>query len=139
MGNEEKFKLMVKMEISFDKQRVSDLLCSALEGGSNYWYMIESFIKPTKVEQVAMPGETFRHLDYPLSEGGALMVSDRNGAPAEEDMKTTRLDWPKLLEGLVLMAEKYPRHFGDWMAENDDADTGDVFLQLCVLGEVVYG
>jgi hypothetical protein len=23
--------------------------------------------------------------------------------------------------------------------ENDDADTGDVFLQLCLFGEVVYG
>jgi hypothetical protein len=40
---------------------------------------------------------------------------------------------------LALMAEKEPRHFGDFMGENDDATTSDVFLQLCLFGEVVYG
>jgi hypothetical protein len=44
-----------------------------------------------------------------------------------------------LAKGLQTMAEKYPRHFADFVAENDDADTGDVFLQCVVLGDVVYG
>ena len=127
-----------KVEIEVSKERVGDLLCSAFEGGSNYWYMIEEFIKPPVVVQHTGLGEVFRHLDYPLSEGGALMVSDSKAANPGE-AKTTRLDWPRLLEGLKIMAEKYPRHYGDWLAENDDADTGDVFLQCCVLGDVVYG
>jgi len=34
----------VKHEISLE--RISSLLCSAFEGGSNYWYQIDKFIKP---------------------------------------------------------------------------------------------
>ena len=45
----------------------------------------------------------------------------------------------ELQQGLQRMARKYPRHFADFMAENDDAITGDVFLQCVVLGEVIYG
>jgi hypothetical protein len=37
------------------------------------------------------------------------------------------------------MADKYPRHIADILSENDDATTGDVFLQLCLFGDVVYG
>jgi hypothetical protein len=49
------------------------------------------------------------------------------------------LDRVAILEGLRIMAEKEPRHFADFMTENDDADTGDVFLQCCLYGEVIYG
>lgn len=41
--------------------------------------------------------------------------------------------------GLQVMAEKYPRHFGNLISDNDDAETGDVLLQCSVLGEIVYG
>jgi len=37
------------------------------------------------------------------------------------------------------MAEKYPRHFANFAQEAEDAETGDVFIQCCVLGEIVYG
>jgi hypothetical protein len=37
------------------------------------------------------------------------------------------------------MAADYPRHFADLVNENDDADTGDAFVQCCVFGEVIYG
>jgi hypothetical protein len=40
---------------------------------------------------------------------------------------------------LRLMAEKEPRHFADFMQENDDAVTGDVFLQCVLLKAVIYG
>ena len=45
----------------------------------------------------------------------------------------------EILRGLEVMADKYPNHFGDAIAGNDDATTGDVFLQCCVFGDVLYG
>lgn len=57
--------------------------------------------------------------------------------PHEDD--TCFLTDVELQQGLQRMARKYPRHFADFMAENDDAITGDVFLQCVVLGEVIYG
>jgi len=37
------------------------------------------------------------------------------------------------------MGEKYDWHLKNFIEENDDAETADVFLQCCVLGDIVYG
>ena len=47
------------------------------------------------------------------------------------------LDRDKIKAGLALLAET--RHWDDFMCENEDGTTGDVFLQLCLFGEVVFG
>lgn len=41
-------------------------------------------------------------------------------------------------KGLKLMQEQYPRHYADLVEEEDDAITGDVWLQLTVFGELIY-
>jgi|SRR5882672_2893936 len=117
------------------KERMSDLLCNALEGGSNYWYRIEKFVEPPSLTFRSDPKTIFTHLDYPMNDGGALEISSLEEPEREHVMLT--LD--KLRKGLTLMAEKYPHHWTDFLKENDDATTGDVFLQLAVFGELVYG
>lgn len=121
-------------------ERVSDLICSALEGGSNYWYMIEKKIEPTAwtfdSEKVSP-----RHYigDYPLNPGGKLIFSVRE--PENDDEKAARheLTWETIASGLNVMARDYGETFGNFMSENDDAETGDVFLQCCLFQEVKYG
>lgn len=129
----------IALPLALPLSRVSDLLSSAFEGGSNYWYTIDEFIKPKGAprtwKQRAYPDEVFRHLDYPLNKGGALLIEDKESGVSDHH----RLDLPAIEKGLEVFATKYPRHFGDWLAENDDATTGDVFLQCCLFGEVVYG
>ena len=49
------------------------------------------------------------------------------------------LNREKVESGLRLLLTEEPEHYQDWRAENYDAITADVFLQLCLLGEVVYG
>jgi hypothetical protein len=128
------------INIDFSLERVSDLLCSAFEGGSNYWYMIEKFIKPPVVKGYTGLPDVYRHLDYPLSPGGALIVSDAVGSGCDgTSAKRARLNLKSIRRGLSVMAEKYPQHFAAWREENDDAETGDVFLQCCLFNEVVYG
>ena len=71
--------LTVTLPVQVSKQRLADLLCCALEGGSNYWYRIEKFGAPDAENLFhSMEDGTFRYLDYPLSEGGFIMVSDYN-------------------------------------------------------------
>ena len=41
----------------------------------------------------------------------------------------------KDMKGKVVPA----RHFKDLATDNEDAETADVFLQLAVMGEIVYG
>lgn len=128
----------VKLDIELHK--ISCLLCNALEGGSNYWYTIKEFIKPTIEPIVAYSSfgdedpEIFPHLDYPLNEGGALIIVDN-----EDDEKEYRLDLEAIKKGIQIMSEKYPWHFSNFINETDDADTGDTFLQCCLFGEAIYG
>lgn len=123
----------VKHDISLDT--ISGLLSSAFEGGSNYWYTITEFGEPTKVEfrtaisdsDKASTEIVYRHIDYPLNPDGFLMIGDLE----DEERKPLKLNLVSIQAGLTIMAEKYPDHFADIIKENDDATTGDVFLQCC--------
>jgi hypothetical protein len=116
-------------------KRVQGVLCTAFEGGSNYWYCITEFVKPPKLTISFFENEVTRHLDYPVNQGGALLIRDHNDA----ESKTYRLDRAAICKGLRIMAEKYPRHYCDIRTDNDDATTGDVMLQCCLFGEIVFG
>lgn len=111
-------------------QRIKDLLCCAIEGGSNYW--CETMDRKGGITQK----QAEYRQDVPFVEGGWLEV-----VPYEDDGKGKkfRLDLDTIKKGLTIFAEKYPRHFGDFVQENDDAETGDVFLQCCCFGEAIYG
>ena len=107
-------------------ERIKDLLCNAIEGGSNYWCNTMDRMGGITREQA-----TYRQ-DVPFVEGGWLDVRDDDGGKH-------RLDLDAIKKGLNVFAEKCPRHFADFIAENDDAETGDCFLQCILFGEVIYG
>ena len=69
----------------------------------------------------------------PTVPGGAVSLYD-----AEQEQRHV-LDLPKLKRGLRTMIQKYPKHWAMFVDENYDANTGDVFLQCAVFGEVIYG
>jgi len=128
--------LKIKTTVDVPISRVQDMLCCAFEGGSNYWYTIEKFHEPREFpNQFDKPfnggkPEIFRHIDFPTNPGGYLIVSDAQD-PASDEPRKEKLDLEACERGLQVMAEKYPRHFSNMMTENDDAETGDVFLQCC--------
>lgn len=136
----------IKTTRTITREQVSNLLCSAFEGGSNYWYRIEFFHAPDKYEfnagaDLNKPAGYFKQLDYPLNPGGFLVVSDYHAITGRDVPTKRRLSLHSIQRGLELMAasKEYAHHWRDFIAENDDAITADVFLQLCLFGEVVYG
>jgi hypothetical protein len=112
------------MRISFDvdEKRVTSLFCSAIEGGSNYWVKSVS----------AMPGSKGEFLSDQMIEGFNLTDGETG-----EVHYVSRKDIENALKLFAALEPK--RHFAAWLSENDDAETADVFLQLCVFGEVIYG
>lgn len=148
-------RMKVVSEISIE--RIANLLCSALEGGSNYWYQIVEIIPPagfnpqdsrTKLEFMSdtelakMMGrepKIYSHIDYPCNRGGALIIRDIEDTDIKQPGAPMRLDLEAMQRGLQLMVDKAPKHWGDFLSENDDATTADVFLQLCLFGDVIYG
>lgn len=132
--------ISVKIEHKVSLDKIANLICSAFEGGSNYWYEITEFVKPKTItfmvdQDIDPEAKPYAHIDYPLNEGGAVMVRDTE----DEDSEPKRLDLESIQKGLKIMAKKYPRHMNDLLNENDDAETGDVFLQCCLFGEVIFG
>ena len=118
--------ITVKTQVTVDDQRVKDLLCNALEGGSNYWYNIEGFINPNHITV------EHKHIDLPFIDGCGLVIDDGDG-------RKFTLNRHVMEKGLQVMGEKYPNHFNDFITENDDAETGDVFLQCCLFNDVIFG
>lgn len=120
-------------------QRISDLLCSAFEGGSNYWYEIKKFNRPPALTFRTDPDRIYRHLDYPLNPGGSLIIATNEGDEINGKKEWT-LDLESIKKGLEILQEKYPvNHWADFIGENDDANTGDAFLQCCCFGDIELG
>lgn len=129
--------ISVTINKEIDLQSISDLLCGAFEGGSNYWYQIDEFIKPSNFANSDEEEIEYRHLSYPINEGGALLIS----VPEDDDGKQYRLDLQSIQKGLKLWAasEQYGHHFTNFIEENHDAETSDVFLQFCLFGDCIFG
>ena len=127
---------MFKRINQLGKNAVSDLISSAFEGGSNYWASVVSTQAPTKItfrcELFASDAEPHRYYDWPLNEGGSVTI-DADGESEGE------LNLQSIEKGLELMAEKFPKRFVAICDDTYDAEDADVFLQLAILNEVVFG
>jgi hypothetical protein len=123
------------VQTSITAERLNDLLTCAFEGGSGYWVSISGVVDPSSWEAKFdnSPEDRPYPQDYPFNPGGAVILCD------DEEDKSYRLDTAALQRGLDTMAKDHPQHLADFLAENEDAETGDVFLQCCIFGEVVYG
>lgn len=121
----------IPVPVQITVERVKDLLCNAIEGGSNYWVDTLDRMGGITREQAE-----YRQ-DVPFVEGGWLELVE-----GEEDCgkgRKFRIDLEAIKKGLTVMAEKYPKAFADFINENDDAETGDIFLQCICFGEAIYG
>lgn len=127
---------MFTAQVNITDYTLFSLFASALEGGSNYWYMIQKSERSTKKDydgNIDYDGEAA----YPFK-GGALYIDDSQ-ADSPTMKKPKKITRASLQTGLGIMAREYPKHFADLIEDNEDCITGDVFLQCCVLGEVIYG
>lgn len=124
MGTEVKdINLLVPVQVPL--ARIDDLLVGAVEGGSNYW----AGFTLTQVQTACRKAS------------GTTYVGVRVTELRADGIEGSRriLNAQALTEGLSTMQSKYPRHFGNFLSEDDDAETSDVFVQCCLFGEIVYG
>lgn len=57
----------------------------------------------------------------------------------QEDGQKFWLTWAMILEGIRVFVQDFSNHYEDFLTENDDAVTADVWLQCVCFGDVVYG
>jgi hypothetical protein len=118
-------------------------LTAAFEGGmSNYW--ISSV---DRVDEDKLTGKPRYLQDWPFL-GGALLITvnedpGNTKRPPFRGTSTWRLDRKALIEGAKTMAAlkkgEGGHHWGNVVQDDGDAETGDVYLQCCLFGEIIFG
>jgi len=122
----------VKAKVRIPEQKINDMIVTAVEGGCRYW---ASFQFPKEWKKKYQ-----NYFEIPM-QGGEIEIFD-----VETDELLGLLNRATIQTGLQLMAnckdvkgKQFPaRHFKNLTTDNEDAETADVFLQLAVMGEIVY-
>lgn len=133
---------------SFGKEDIVNLFVTALEGGSNYWYKIKHLPKEIvyKINELGIP--TAEVIGQHILNGGYIQFYDVEEEDNEDDDYQQQysdkdllgtVDMDAILEGITLVKKDYPEVWENILDEQYDANDADVFLQLCVMGEVVFG
>lgn len=125
---------MIKIEMKVSEQQITDQLCNALEGGANYWYFLPDL---TMLDSNTKNWPLADRIMNVIKQGKSIPIYD-----IEECKENTRLGYLNLKgieKGLEIMSTEYPGIFEEIINENGDANTGDIFLQLSVMGKIVYG
>lgn len=147
--------MIMKIEVDIPEQRIADLMITAIEGNhmTRAWchgvYLRALYVDDNelltgenldaKVATLKPAGEPWYaapdvYKKSPYIE--VLEIIDESVEPEGDNIATHTLNFE---QGFRLMAEKVPHALSDFMQENEDAITADVFLQLASLGEVRYG
>lgn len=127
--------ITIKREMDYDS--FEDLIVTALEGGSNYWYMLDLEnsvgIRRSKDDQRPM---TMRI--------AAALYNDKSAAVIVLDTEDEEEVLGKLTYHSVRkVLENFPSDH-QWALDNVlngdyDANDADIVFQVLVMGEVVYG
>lgn len=121
----------IDMEIKLSTEDIDDIMCSALEGGINYW-----------CDSADVQGEYLaEYASEQISRGGQLILHD-----SEED-KNYILTKENFLRGIKMYAEKYQNNsIFDIVDEEIRIDCGkvdtkvaDCIIQYALFGDVIYG
>lgn len=124
----------MNVEVTITEEMIENIIVGALEGGSNYWYMLGEGIPPRDEEGTPMSVRISRKIvedpDFKLP---IYDAEDEDGDPIGH------LTQEGMLNAFKIVSEKYPWHYQNMMTECGDADTDDVFFQCAVLGDIVYG
>ena len=141
------------------KEDIIDLFVTALEGGSNYWYYMDlpdniksygQYISEAVGEYILQGGKIYFYdnelrseVMYNLRKGEYKIEGDIiDQKRFDEDIEETYLgyvDMDKILDAISLIKKEYPNIWENILLEQSDAGDADVFLQLSVMGEVVFG
>lgn len=105
-----------------EKQLIEDLLVTAFEGGSNYWYLADI-------------NNSLDNVYSYIIEGGSIKIYDVE----DPDTLLGSLDYQACKEALVQMKKEYVTEYANCISETYDALDADIFLQLAVMQDVIYG
>jgi hypothetical protein len=132
----------MKIKVEFSNEKITDLLITALEGGSNYWYWLND--------------EDIDNLRKLFKKGSSLSSAEKIGKAVLEKGCTVRVSDVETGEELGILSKDSIREgFSLMLKENDgsaqietmahilcddyDANDADIWFQTVIMKEIVYG
>lgn len=132
----------MKVNLEVNDDLIKDLIITALEGGSNYWYDLDK----EDLNKVKAHYHPEVRCNKPFAEMIAEKVIENKIKIAiydveseDEPEKLGILSFESIKTGLRLMLTHSPIQFGDIFSETYDVYTADTLLQYAVMGKIVYG
>lgn len=131
---------MFTLTKTLSRQTIEDVCVTAIEGGSNYWYLLSP--EAVRIIRSVVPKED----DPYLSTAFVKAVLDHNvGVPindVENEDDVIGLVSKATLGGRLQKlyeSDNYRWALEQEMKGEGDADTSDIIFQYMAMGEVVYG
>ncbi len=128
--------ITITTKVQITQDDFENIIVTALEGGSNYWYSLGEGIPPKDNKgtplAVRIAERIFNDSNYKLP---IHDIEDEEGEPLGY------LSQQSLLDAYGIISEKWPTHFHNMTSEDGDydAETADVFFQVAVMGDIVFG
>ena len=128
--------MKIQIEYTITEDMIENVIVSALEGGSNYWY----FVDVEDFEQ-DLPSKNGKALTERIAEAVFKNPSFKMPVYDVEDEEDVLgyLSQKNLRRGMELCAKDYPEVFKRLINDEIDAEDADVIFQLTVMGEITFG
>lgn len=131
--------MIITTKVEVTPRRIADLMVTAIEDGIGYWCKSVKLLDPDK-KLFKAPWYDDERL-Y-IETDRTILIEIKELDPHKDNAGIYQLDLEKMKRGFELMQEfGKPKGYcwRDFINENEDANTADVWFQLAVFGEVVYG
>jgi hypothetical protein len=119
-------KKYIKIEIT--KEIFEDIIVTALEGGSNYWYLLKDNLPKNKDNEplsIRISNMLWDNIEYKL--------------PVYDIENEDELLGYLSQESLINTLQQNPEKLSCFLEGNYDADDADYIFQIAIMGEVVFG
>lgn len=115
----------------FERSEKLGILYTALCNGMYYfdaYGIVTKIVDPKAYKAIDTDIREDRMIKY-IADGGVIEILDGDETVGNLSLATLEANFDKVPKGTIL----------DFLQENDDADTADIFLQVIAFGEVTYG
>lgn len=131
--------MIIKTEVEVTPRRIADLMVSVIEGGIGYWC---KSVKLNIPPEIHFKSPWYDQEEIYNDPGLSIEVVELDPS-SDKNVEGSWIINLKSMERAFYLMQEFgnPKgfHWRDFINENDDAITADVWFQLAVFGEVVYG
>jgi hypothetical protein len=124
-------------KVAIKYEMFEDWIVTAIEGGSNYWYLIQDKAIPKsiieKYEEEKLPFSILFSKAIWIDKA-TLIIHD-----IETEEPLGQINMKSVKKALETICEHHENVFDALMKQEYDAEDADVFFQYAVMGELTFG